>query len=95
MEIIDWPKPVKKYLFKILGNLSFPKSPEIDPPPGGDPDFRKLIFARGPKTPANKLSIIDWPKAVKIDFPGIYKFIFRPSPENDSPPEGGITFPGN
>ena len=36
------------------------------PPAGGNHISTKLVFARGPKTPANKLTIIDWPKPPKI-----------------------------
>ena len=50
----------QKWVLKFFEILSLPKSPEIDPPPPGeDLDFRKIIFARGPKTPAKNLSIID------------------------------------
>ena len=92
--ISDRPIPVKNNLFRILEILTFPKSPEIDPPPRGDPNFRKLVFARGPKTPANKISVIDWPKAVKIEEADFFKIYSLGHRRGTLPHRGGIHFSG-
>ena len=96
LPIIDWPKLIENHLFEILEILSFPKSPEFDPPPGGDPDFRKLVFARGPKTPAKIVSIIDWPNPITNYLFKILEILSVPkSPEIDPPPLGGIQISEN
>ena len=60
--IFAWPKavkfglagPCKKKFVTYTGNRA--------PPGGGNHNSAKLVFARGPKTPRQILSSIDWPK---------------------------------
>ena len=43
--------PRRKVFIIIKNLLVLQKSPDIDPPPGGDPDLRRLFLAKKPTIP--------------------------------------------